>query len=100
VDTGTSNDHLPADPRSRRWPRKGTSCGPTCADPREDGQTWRTLLVIYPDTLVAHHRRQTCYFDDAGLLWRLDYSVDILGGGLGRHRRRPRRLQLGATHAR
>jgi len=52
---------------------------------REDGQTWRTLLVIYPDTLVAHHRRQTCYFDDAGLLRRLDYSVDVLGGGLAVH---------------
>ena len=26
------------------------------------------------------HTRQTCYVDDAGLLRRLDYSVDILGG--------------------
>jgi hypothetical protein len=51
----------------------------------EDGQTWRTLLVTYPDTIVAHHRQQTCYFDDAGLLRRLDYSVDILGGGPAVH---------------
>jgi len=37
----------------------------------EDGQTWRTLLVTYPDTIVAHHRQQTYYFDGAGLLRRL-----------------------------
>jgi hypothetical protein len=47
----------------------------------EDGQTWRRLLVTYPDTIVAHHRQQTYYFDHEGLLRRLDYSVDILGGG-------------------
>ncbi len=35
---------------------------------REDGQSWRALLVTYPDTIVAHTRRQTYYFDDAGLL--------------------------------
>ena len=46
----------------------------------ENGQTWRRLLVTYPDTIVAHTRQQTCYFDDAGLLRRLDYSVDIPGG--------------------
>jgi hypothetical protein len=52
---------------------------------REDGQVWRTLLVTYPDTVVAHTRQQTYYFDDAGLLRRLDYSVDILGGGPAVH---------------
>jgi hypothetical protein len=52
---------------------------------REDGQMWRTLLVTYPDTVVAHSRQQTCYFDDAGLLRRLDYTVDILGGGAAVH---------------
>jgi hypothetical protein len=31
--------------------------------------------------IVAHTRQQTCYFDDAGLLRRLRYAVDILGGG-------------------
>lgn len=51
----------------------------------EDGQTWRSLLVTYPDTIVAHHRQQTYHFDDAGLLRRLDYSVDILGGGPAVH---------------
>ena len=51
----------------------------------EDGQTWRSLLVTYPDTVVAHTTQQTYYFDDAGLLRRLDYSVDILGGGPAVH---------------
>ncbi len=47
---------------------------------REDGQLWRTLLVSHPDRVVAHSREQTCYFDGAGLLRRLDYAVDVLGG--------------------
>lgn len=47
----------------------------------EDGQVWHRLLVTYPDAIVAHTKHQTYYFDDAGLLQRLDYSVDILGGG-------------------
>jgi hypothetical protein len=51
----------------------------------EDGQTWRGLLVTYPDSVVAHTRRQTYYFDDDGLLRRLDYSVGILGGGPAVH---------------
>jgi hypothetical protein len=51
----------------------------------EDGQTWRRLLVTYPDAIVAHHRQQTYYFDEDGLLRRLDYAVDILGGGPAVH---------------
>ena len=47
---------------------------------REDGEAWRSLLVTYPDDLVAHTRPQTYYFDERGLLRRLDYSVDVLGG--------------------
>ena len=30
---------------------------------------------------MAHTRQQTYYFDEGGLLRRLDYAVDILGGG-------------------
>ena len=51
----------------------------------EDGQVWRSLLVTYPETIVAHCRQQTHYFDDAGLVRRLDYTVDILGGGWAYH---------------
>jgi hypothetical protein len=52
---------------------------------QEDGQTWRSLLVTYPDAIVAHCQQQTYYFDDTGLLRRLDYSVDVLGGGPAVH---------------
>ena len=51
----------------------------------EGGQTWRTLQVTYPHTVVAHARQQTYYFDDTGLLRRLDYTVDLLGGGSAVH---------------
>jgi hypothetical protein len=51
----------------------------------EDGQVWRRLLVTYPDTIVAHARQQTYYFDDDGLLRRLDYTVGVLGGGPAVH---------------
>ena len=34
---------------------------------------------------MAHTRQQTYYFDGDGLLRRLDYSVDILGGGPAVH---------------
>jgi hypothetical protein len=51
----------------------------------ENGEEWRRLLVTYPEGVVAHCRQQTYYFDDAGLLRRLDYSVDILGGGPAVH---------------
>jgi hypothetical protein len=44
-------------------------------------QLWRRLLVTYPETIAAHSRRQTYSFDDAGLIRRVDYEVDILGGG-------------------
>jgi hypothetical protein len=51
----------------------------------ENGHVWRSLLVTYPDTIVAHTRQQIYCFDDVGLLRRLDYSVDILGGGPAVH---------------
>jgi hypothetical protein len=51
----------------------------------EDGQVWRSLLVTYPDAIAAHCKQQTYYFDGTGLLRRLDYSVDILGGGPAVH---------------
>jgi hypothetical protein len=51
----------------------------------ENGEEWRSLLVTYPEHVVAHCRQQTYYFDNKGLLRRLDYSVDILGGGPAVH---------------
>ena len=63
----------------------------------ENGQVWRTLLVTYPDTIVAHHRQQTYYFDDAGLLRRLDYSVNVLGGGPAVAAHRPTASSTGSS---
>jgi hypothetical protein len=51
----------------------------------EGEQLWRTLLVTNPDLTVAHSRQQTYYFDDAGLLRRLDDAVDMPGGGPAVH---------------
>jgi hypothetical protein len=51
----------------------------------EDGHMWRRLVVTYPAAIVAHTRQQTYYFDDRGLLQRLDYAVDILGGSPAVH---------------
>lgn len=43
-------------------------------------EVWRRLEVRFPESLSAHSRLQTCYFDDRGLLRRQDYSVDAPGG--------------------
>jgi hypothetical protein len=51
----------------------------------EDGERWRTLLVTYPEDFVAHAPQQTYYFDDSGILRRIDYSVGIIGGGSAIH---------------
>lgn len=52
---------------------------------REDGQLLRTLLVTYPEAVLAQDQQQTCYFDDTGLLRRLDCAADILIGGPAVH---------------
>ena len=52
---------------------------------QEDGQTWRRLMVTYPDTVVSHSRLQTYCFDDSGLVRRLDYTIDLPGGGPAVH---------------
>ena len=51
----------------------------------ENGQTWRRLDVTYPKGFATHSQLQTIYIDAFGLIARLDYSVDILGGGPAAH---------------
>ena len=46
---------------------------------QDDGQTWRSLQVVFPDTIATHTKEQVFYFDDRGLLRRIDYAVEILG---------------------
>jgi hypothetical protein len=45
----------------------------------ENGETWRRLLVKYPQSIPAHCVEQVLYFNAQGLLQRMDYSVDLVG---------------------
>jgi hypothetical protein len=46
----------------------------------ENGAVWRRLEITYPEGIAAHCRTQEVYIDGAGLITRLDYSMDVLGG--------------------
>jgi hypothetical protein len=49
-------------------------------EPFEDGgETWRRLEVRFPPGLDTHSPEQTFYFDDRGLLRRLDYVAEVVG---------------------
>lgn len=50
----------------------------------ENGETWRVLEVTYPPHVPAHTPVQKLYFDKDGMLKRLDYVTDVLGG-VGAH---------------
>jgi hypothetical protein len=45
----------------------------------EDAESWRRLRVTFPPDVPTHTPEQVFYFDEGGLLRRLDYAVDILG---------------------
>lgn len=45
----------------------------------ENGETWRRLRVTFPQSIATHSTVQTFYLDDAGLLRRHDYDVEIQG---------------------
>jgi hypothetical protein len=44
----------------------------------EDRETWRRLRVGFPPDLPTHCREQVFYFDDGGLLRRLDYHPEVV----------------------
>jgi len=46
----------------------------------EDGETWRVLKVTYPPDIPAHCTEQLFYFDEKGMLKRVDYVTDVAGG--------------------
>lgn len=50
---------------------------------QENGEQWRRLKVVYPESIVTHNREAVAYFGGDGLLRRYDYTVDILGGATG-----------------
>ena len=54
-------------------------------DWQENGETWQRLRIIFPDSIATHSRIQTIYVDEAGLLKRHDYDVDIAAGTPAAH---------------
>lgn len=52
---------------------------------QEQGQTWQRLRVTFPARIATHSSVQTLYVDDAGLLHRHDYDVEIAGNTPGAH---------------
>jgi hypothetical protein len=45
---------------------------------QEDAETWRRLRVAFPADLPTHCPEQVFYFDDAGLLRRIDYHPEVV----------------------
>jgi hypothetical protein len=45
----------------------------------ENGERWERLKVQFPPDVPNHSREQVFYFDDAGLLRRLDYTAEVFG---------------------
>jgi hypothetical protein len=50
------------------------------APPDEDGQQWRVLQVRYPKDIPTHCDTQQFFFNGDGILKRMDYTTDVLGG--------------------
>jgi hypothetical protein len=50
---------------------------------QENGEEWRTLKVIVPNSIASHSPEQVVYFGPDGLLRRHAYTVDVTGGALG-----------------
>jgi hypothetical protein len=51
---------------------------------QEGGDVWRRLLVRFPTDIPTHSDEQTFYFNEKGLLQRVDYVTDV-AGGIGAH---------------
>ena len=49
----------------------------------EAGVSYRTLKVAFPDEIDSHTAEQFFHFDEAGLLFRHTYTVDVLDGATG-----------------
>jgi hypothetical protein len=70
------------DPYLLTWPGVQTEE----IDPWDDeGETWRRLRVSYPADVATMSPDQVLYVDDAGLIRRRDYQVDVAGGSPAAH---------------
>jgi hypothetical protein len=47
---------------------------------QENGETWRRLQVKFPTDVPTHCAEQMFFFNEKGLLQRLDYVTDVAGG--------------------
>jgi len=54
-------------------------------DWQEQGESWQRLRVTFPKGVATHSAVQTLYLDDAGLIRRHDYDVEIAGDTPGAH---------------
>lgn len=50
---------------------------------QENGEQWRPLKLILPDSIASHSRERVAYFGPDGLLRRHAYTVDVMGGASG-----------------
>ncbi|MFI1440477.1 hypothetical protein [Streptomyces fructofermentans] len=49
-------------------------------EPWTEGDTvWRGLSVTFPESVDTHNTTESYYFDDAGLLRRMDYAPEVNG---------------------
>jgi hypothetical protein len=46
----------------------------------ESGETWRRLKVTFPSSVATHSPEQVFYVRADGLISRLDYFADVIGG--------------------
>lgn len=51
----------------------------------ENGETWRRLQVIFPDSVTTHSKRQVFYISEDGLMKRHDYWPEVLGNNSAAH---------------
>jgi hypothetical protein len=46
----------------------------------EGHETWRRLKITFPESVATHSREQVFYVNGSGLIARLDYFADVVGG--------------------
>jgi hypothetical protein len=46
----------------------------------EGHETWRRLKITFPESIATHSPEQVFYVNGSGLIARLDYSANVVGG--------------------
>lgn len=66
--TGLASPWIFSEPDFETWETEPMS---------EDGETWRSLRVRFPDRFVSYHKKQTFRIGPDGLIRRHDYEVEV-----------------------